>query len=76
MAMKQQPKTWSTVRRIYFCAGVLVAIGAASSFVLPGPVSPYLYTVAALLVLGVAIWASDEFFERVHRIFWHREWPK
>ena len=69
-------KTWGIVRRIYFGAGVLLAIGAISSIVWPGPVSPYLYALSAVLVLAVALGASDDHFVRVHRIFWHRQWPK
>jgi hypothetical protein len=68
--------TWGIVRRIYLFAGVLAAIGAASSFIWAGPINPVLMTVAAVLILAVAIGASDEFFNRVHRVFWHRELPK
>ena len=75
--MRTQHKTWNIVRRIYLGAGVLAMIGAVSAFVWPsGLVSPYLYASAAALVLTVAIGASDEFLERVHRIFWHRRRPK
>jgi hypothetical protein len=74
--MDEQRKTWGTVRRIYLVAGILVAIGAATSFVSPGSISPYLFAGIALLVLGVALLASDELLQRIHRIYWRREWPK
>jgi hypothetical protein len=51
-------------------------MGAAFSFTSPGSVSPYLPAGIALLVLGVAFFASDELLQRFHRIFWRREWPK
>ena len=68
--------TWSAVRRIYLFAGILAALGAAASVFWAGPISPYLLAVASVLVLGVALAASDEFFNQVHRAFWHRGRPR
>ena len=74
--MNNHRKNWGLVRRVYFVAGALLAIGAATSFFSQGSVSPYLYVLAAILVLGVALLASDELLQRVHRIFWRGDWPK
>ena len=70
--MTAQRRTWGVVRCVYFAAGVLVAIAAVTSFISPDSVSPYLYAVAAILVLAVAVLGSDEWLERVHRVYWHR----
>jgi hypothetical protein len=76
MAMNEQRKTWGVIRRIYFIAGILIAIPAGLSFASPGSISPFLYAGVALLILGVALLASDELLQRIHRIYWRREWPK
>jgi hypothetical protein len=69
-------RSWGFVRWIYLIGGLLTLAGAISSFVWPSSISPYLLAVAAVLVLGVALGSSDEFLHRVHRVFWHREFPK
>jgi hypothetical protein len=70
--MTDERKSWGLVRYIYLVAGVLVAIAAISSFISPGSVSPYIYVVAAVLTLAVALFGTDAWLERVHRVFWHR----
>jgi hypothetical protein len=72
----EKKRSWGTVRWIYLIAGVLTSAGAISLFIWPGEISPYLLSIAAILVLGVALGSSDEFLHRVHRVFWHREFPK
>ena len=74
--MSDRQITWGLVRRIYLFFGVLAAIAALLSFVWPGIPGPFISTVVAVLILGVAIFASDALMDRVHRILWHREWPK
>jgi hypothetical protein len=74
--MNGQHKTWGVARRIYLTAGILAVCGAAFSFVSPGSMNPYLSAGIALLVLGVPLLASDDLLQRIHRIFWRREWPK
>jgi len=76
MAVSERRRTWGFLRYTYLGAGILTAAAAISSFISPGAVSPYLYAAAAVLVIGVALLATDSFFDRVHRIFWRREWPK
>ena len=74
--MDEQRVTWSVTRRIYLIAGVLFAVPALVGLVWPLSPGPVISGVIALLVLGVALFASDELLNRVHRIFWRREWPK
>ena len=74
--MATAAKTWGLARQIYLAAGILCAIAAAASFVGAGSISPWLSALAALLVLWIPLFASDELLNRVHRIFWRREWPK
>jgi hypothetical protein len=74
--MSDQRITWGFIRRIYLAVGIVAAVGAALSFAWPGTISPFLSAVIAVLVLGVAFLASDDLLQRVHRIFWRREWPK
>ena len=79
MAMESSSRkhiTWGAVRRIYLFAGILAALGAAASVFWAVPISPYLLGVASVLVLCVALAASDELFNQVHRAFWHRGRPK
>jgi cytochrome c oxidase assembly factor CtaG len=74
--MNDRRKSWGVIRWIYLVAGIIAGIGAAFSFISPGSISPFLASVIALLVLAVPLLASDELLQRVHRIFWRREWPK
>jgi len=74
--MNDRRKSWGLIRWIYLVAGIIAAIGAVFSFIAPDSISPYLAVVIALLVLAVPLVASDELLQRVHRIFWRREWPK
>jgi len=77
MATNSQ-RSWGFTRWIYLTAGIIAAIVAAYSFVAPGgaSITPVLAAVIALLVIGVPVFASDELLQRVHRIFWRRQWPK
>jgi hypothetical protein len=61
---------------MYLGAGVLFAIPALLALVWPAWPGSVISGVIALLVLGVALFASDALLNRVHRIFWRREWPK
>ena len=76
--MNGQHKSWGLIRWIYLVAGVIAGIGAVFAFVSQSAmsISPVLAAVIALIVLGVPLLASDELLQRVHRIFWRREWPK
>jgi hypothetical protein len=51
-------------------------VGAIAAFGGAGSISPWLAVLIAALVLGVPLLASEELLERIHRIFWRREWPK
>ena len=75
--MPDKPITWNWVRYIYLSVGILASLRALASFIWDGfwP-GPEMSTVIAVLILGVAVFASDELFQRVHRILWRREWPK
>jgi hypothetical protein len=74
--MAESRKTWGIVRRIYFGVGLLgVAIATICLFV-PGSDNPFLLFVLPVLILGSAVFADDELFNRIHRIAWRREWPK
>jgi hypothetical protein len=77
MATNSQ-RSWGRTRWIYLAVAVLAAMGAAYSFVAPSAASitPVLAALIALLVLGVPLFASDDLLQRVHRIFWRRQWPK
>jgi uncharacterized BrkB/YihY/UPF0761 family membrane protein len=76
MAMASGKRTWGLVRRIYLVAGVLAAVVAIIFLFVPGAETPWLQALIASLILGVALLANDELFDRIHRIFWRREWPK
>ena len=74
--MAERRVTWNWVRRVYLGVGLLATVGAVLQFVWPGVPGPIVSTLVAILLLGVALFASDELFQRVHRILWRREWPK
>lgn len=75
--MRAKRVTWNWVRYIYLGVGILAALRALASIIWSGfwP-GPEVSTVIAVLILGVAVFASDDLFTRVHRILWRREWPK
>jgi hypothetical protein len=74
----QHRKRWGLTRWIYFVAGLIAAAAAAFAFLRPGgaSLSPILLAVVAVFALGVPVLASDALLHRVHRIFWHSEWPR
>jgi peptidoglycan/LPS O-acetylase OafA/YrhL len=71
-------RTWGVVRWIYLGAGAVAAVAATLAFVTPDglSISPWLIAAITALILGVALFASNASLERIHRIFWHRQWPK
>ena len=68
--------TWGFTRRVCLVAGLLFAVPLLLSLSSSALTGPLISAVIALLVLGLAFFASDELLTRVHRIFWRREWPK
>ena len=77
MAMNAQ-RTWGFIRWVYFAVGAVSGVVAALAFTAPDgmSISPWLAALIAVLVLSVPLFASDALLQRVHRIFWRREWPK
>ena len=69
-------KTWGMVRRIYLGVGLVALLVATVTLFVPGAENPLLYFVVPVLVIGAAVFADDDLFNRIHRIFWRREWPK
>jgi len=69
-------RTWGIVRRIYFGAGVIGLILAMVFLFIAGAENPLLLFVVPVLVICAAVLPDDELFNRIHRIFWRREWPK
>lgn len=69
-------KTWGMVRRIYFGVGLFALFFAIAIFFVPGAENPLLYFAVPVLVIGAAVFAGDDLFNRIHRIFGRREWPK
>ena len=74
--MEDRRITWGFIRRIYLVAGLLFTLPILLSVPSTTSTGPLVSGVIALLVLGLALFASDQLLARVHRIFWRREWPK
>jgi len=74
--MDRPRKTWGIARRIYLGLGILGAVLAVVFLFVPGTENPLLLFVLPLLLLGAAVFADDDLFNRIHRIAWRREWPK
>lgn len=63
--MSRVVRTRGFVRFAYLGAGLLMCLGTIESFVQPGPVSPFLYAVAAALIIGGAVFVSSWLIEGV-----------
>ena len=75
--MNGDGKTWGIVRKVYFVLGLLFAIGAVISFIVPPSIGPILPAVFAAVMLGVPLFASDYLLNRFHRTFTRYElWRK